>query len=322
VALGLAKYIPGKSLFKHFSGVVSASGRNLGYKRDLQLTLHPIDVDGKPSVVGFTIVVHVVIEYQSNGLLIGTQQQVLWGMETSCKTGLKTITAPEASGGTEFTFPFSVSTDGTSMVPEKVRSITPSGVEPDAPALPLAPATVHDDDPVPAVEDFFDCEELTEMAVAAIVTGEAGAIGCDWLKSTPDVSIAGTSEELDRLDALTEELLKAADVSDPGTDCKVKTVLRPKAAPLSNVRKRQLPPERNIITNTKNHVRRATDGVAGYALLWSLVWAAAIAAAVGGGVVPHAVHTFDHAAPLKVSSECTWRQLHGAPLGRGARHPT
>jgi hypothetical protein len=90
---------------------------------------------------------------------------------------------------------------------------------------------VHDDDPVPAVEDFFDCEELTEMAVAAIVTGEAGAIGCDWLKSTPDVSIAGTSAELDRLDALTEELLKAADVSDPGTDCKVKTVLGPRQRP-------------------------------------------------------------------------------------------
>jgi hypothetical protein len=106
----------------------------LGYKRDLQLTVHPIGVDGKPSEVGFTIVVHVVSEYQSSGLMLGTQQQVLWGMETSCKTGLKTITAPEASGGTEFTFPFSVSTDGTSIVPEKVRSITLSGVEPNAPA--------------------------------------------------------------------------------------------------------------------------------------------------------------------------------------------
>ena len=35
---------------------------------------------------------------------------------------LKTITAPEASGGTEFTFTFSVSTDGTALVPETVRS--------------------------------------------------------------------------------------------------------------------------------------------------------------------------------------------------------
>jgi hypothetical protein len=90
----LAKPLPGKSLYDHFSGVVSASGHDLGYKRDLQLTLHPIGVDGKPSEVGFTIVVHVVSEYQSNGLLLGTQQQVLWGVETSCKTGLKPSLRP------------------------------------------------------------------------------------------------------------------------------------------------------------------------------------------------------------------------------------
>jgi hypothetical protein len=94
VALGLAKHLPGKSLYDHFSGVVSASGHDLGYTRDLQLTIHPIGVDGKPSEVGFTTcLVHVVSvsEYQSSGLLLGTQQQVPWGMETSCKTGLKTI---------------------------------------------------------------------------------------------------------------------------------------------------------------------------------------------------------------------------------------
>ena len=50
-------------------------------------------------------------------------------------------------------------------------------------------------------------DELTELAGAAIVTGEAGALGSAWLKSTPDVSVAGNSEELDRLNALTEELL-------------------------------------------------------------------------------------------------------------------
>jgi hypothetical protein len=61
VAQGLAKYLPGKSLHDHFSGgVVSASGHDLGYKCDLQLTLHPIGVDGKPSKVGFTTVVHLV----------------------------------------------------------------------------------------------------------------------------------------------------------------------------------------------------------------------------------------------------------------------
>ena len=104
---------------------MSASGHDLGYQRDLQLTVHPIGVDGRPSkVVGFTIVVHVVSEYKSSGLLLGTQQQRLWGMETSYKTGLKTITAPVASGGTEFTFPFSVKTDGTPIVPGTTKAIT------------------------------------------------------------------------------------------------------------------------------------------------------------------------------------------------------
>jgi hypothetical protein len=81
VALDLAKHLPGKSLYNHFSGVVSASGLDLGHKRDLQLNIHPIGVDGKPSEVGFTIVVHAVSEYQNSGLLLGTQQQALWGME-------------------------------------------------------------------------------------------------------------------------------------------------------------------------------------------------------------------------------------------------
>ena len=145
VVQGLAKYLPGKSLFKSFTGVVSASGHDLGYTRDLELTVHPLGLDGRPSKVGFTIVVHVVSEYQSNGLLLGTQQQVLWGMETSCKTGLKTITAPVAQGGAEFTFPFSVTSDGTSIGPQTVRSVTLGGSELAPSNLPsAAPATSPD----------------------------------------------------------------------------------------------------------------------------------------------------------------------------------
>jgi hypothetical protein len=97
-----------------------------------------------------------------------------------------------------------------------------------------------DDDPPPVEEEFFDCDELTDIAIAAMVTGEAGSLGSAWLESTADVSAAGTSEELDRLDALADELVKAADGCDPGTDCKVKTVSESKAVPLSNVRKRWL----------------------------------------------------------------------------------
>jgi hypothetical protein len=102
-----------------------------------------------------------------------------------------------------------------------------------------------------------------------------------WLKSTPDVSIAGSSEELDLHNALTEELLKAADGYDLGTDCKVKTVSEHKAAPLSNVRKWRLLQKRLTKTaSPRNHVRRAAAGVAGYSWLASLVWAAAVATAV------------------------------------------
>jgi hypothetical protein len=285
VALDLAKYLPGKSLFKSFSGVVSASGHDLGYTRDLQLTVHPLGVDGRPSKVGFTIVVHVVSEYQSNGLLLGTQQQVLWGMETSCKTGLKTITAPGARGGTEFTFPFSVKTDGTPIVPGTTKAITqvtakvepPVGVDveltssesvtdpppgaategngatethskvkplvseslPESEGAKVSLDDDDDDDTPPAEEELFDCDDLIQPAIAAMVTGEAGAFDSAWLQSTPDVSSAGTSEELDRLNALADALLKAADGCEPGPDCKVKTVSAPEDAPLSNVKKRR-----------------------------------------------------------------------------------
>jgi hypothetical protein len=149
-----------------------------------------------------------------------------------------------------------------------------------------------------------DGDVLTERAVAATVTGAAGALGSAWLVSTPDVSGAGTSEELDRLKALSEEPLKAADGCDDGTDRKVETVGEPKAAPLSNAKKKRLRQKRlTKSTPPRNQVRRAAAGVAGYAWLASLVWAAAVATAVASGVVPHEVHTFDHAVPLNVPSE-------------------
>jgi hypothetical protein len=121
---------------------------------------------------------------------------------------------------------------------------------------------------------------------------------------------------LDRLNALTEELLKAADGCDDGTDRKVKTVGEPKVAPLSNAKKKRLRFDRSAAacqrllqkklmksTPPRNHVRRAAAGVAGYVWLASLVWAAAVATATASGVVPHEVHPFDHVAPLNVPSE-------------------
>jgi hypothetical protein len=100
----LARPIPGKSLYDHFSSVVSASGHDLGYTGDLEVTLHPVDGMGKPSVQAFPIKVHIVSKYNGGGLLIGTQQHIQWQLETSYKTGLKTITA---KNGVEVTFPFS-----------------------------------------------------------------------------------------------------------------------------------------------------------------------------------------------------------------------
>jgi hypothetical protein len=135
-----------------------------------------------------------------------------------------------------------------------------------------APATVHDDDGTPSAHwtaeekcapaTVHDGDELTEIAAAAIVTGEAGALGSAWLESTPDVPIAGTSEELDRLNALTKELLKAADGCADGTDRKVKTVGEPKAAPRSNAKKKRLLQQRLMKSSPpRHHVRRAAAGV-------------------------------------------------------------
>ena len=64
--------------------------------------------------------VHVVSDYQGEGVLIGTQHHKLWQLETSYKTGMKTIT----SDGTEYTFPYSVETDGTLLVPSTAKAIT------------------------------------------------------------------------------------------------------------------------------------------------------------------------------------------------------
>jgi hypothetical protein len=128
--------------------------------------------------------------------------------------------------------------------------------------------------------DDDDDDDLTKIPIAAMVTGKAGPLGSDWLKSTPDVSSAGTSEELDRLSVLTDALLKAADGYDPGSDCEVKMVCENKATPLSNVRKRRLRQRRL----TKTVSPRMTAGVADYALLASLVWAATFAVAVAGVV--------------------------------------
>ena len=92
----------------------------MDHRYDLSLCVHPLGADGKPLERGFPVVVHVVSDFQGEGVLIGIQQHLLWQLETSYKTGMKTIT----SDGTEYTFPYSVKSDGTMFVPGTAKAIT------------------------------------------------------------------------------------------------------------------------------------------------------------------------------------------------------
>jgi hypothetical protein len=102
---GRATPLLGKALYKDFSGVQSASGHDLGYVGDYELELHPLDESGQPLQPALKVLVHSVSAYESDGVLIGTQQHHLWELETSYKTGLKSITGED---GRVHSFPFSV----------------------------------------------------------------------------------------------------------------------------------------------------------------------------------------------------------------------
>ena len=71
---GRARPLLGKALHKNFSGVQSASGHDLGYQGDYELELHPLDEGGKPLEQALKVLVHSVSKYESDGVLIGTQQ--------------------------------------------------------------------------------------------------------------------------------------------------------------------------------------------------------------------------------------------------------
>ena len=75
--LGLARGRT-KSHHDNSSGVVSARGQPMDHRYDLSLCVHPLGADGQPLERGFPVVVHVVSDYQGEGVLIGTQQHMLW----------------------------------------------------------------------------------------------------------------------------------------------------------------------------------------------------------------------------------------------------
>jgi hypothetical protein len=248
---------------------------------------------------------------------------VRWQLSTSYGTGTKTITA---SDGTEFTFPFSVQTDGTAIVPNSKTAVAQVVTEVDTAESTDPPQTKaanasprHDDEPDTKSSGLGAPPDgnvtLSHCAAAAghaIVSGVAGAFGSAWLESTPSVPLAGSSEEMDRLQALANELLKAADGIFTGTDNEP-AVKTPKAAakPLSNAKKKKqsghtkwlLQGKLSKAAKPRNHARGAAAGAAAYALLASLIWAATVSVAVAGGVVPHSPFTWDHAAPQREPDE-------------------
>jgi hypothetical protein len=215
----LARPLSGKSLYDHFSSVVSASGHDLGYTGDLQVTIHPVDRTGKPSRQGFPIRVHIVSKYDGGGLLIGTQQHILWQLETSYKTGLKTITA---KNGVAVTFPFSVKTDGTPIGPVKVLT----GRQ--------AP---------PEDEAALDADAALGACIAAatqvMANGVAGAYGSAMRESTPDIAMDGSKEDLDRFAALTEEIQQEATAIALGAPTRGPLEAEPGAPPLLATHGRQ-----------------------------------------------------------------------------------
>jgi hypothetical protein len=275
VEQGLARRVLGKSLHEHFASVVSASGHDLGYIGDLQIDLYPVGENGCPSRVAFPIMVHIVSEYQGRGILIGTQQRQKWGLVTSYQTGMKTITT---SGGTEFTYPFSVARDGTLLCPVK-STVGQEGSAGETHSV-----------------NGNDLHSCIAEAAQVVVSGEPGAFSSAWLEATPNVPLADNSAELQHHDQLKEELLKAAEVVANGGPNKetVAKYLRGAAALHSNVKKKvrvNEPPDKPRSTE-----RRALPKWASCTLLAASVWTAALALTVGG-VIPSWPHSWDYAAP-------------------------
>jgi hypothetical protein len=272
VKQGLARNVPGMSLHEHFTGVVSATGHNLGYQGDLKINLYPVDAYGYPSKVAFPIMAHIVSEYQGDGILIGTQQHQEWGLVTSYPTGMKTIT----SNGTAHSYPFSVSKDGSLVCPALERR-KQSWAESHSVGGDVLQSCIAE-------------------AAQVVSSGVPGAFGGAWMESTLNVPLADNSAELLRHEQSKKELLKAAEVVANGGPVKEAVVknLHGAAGPRSKAKKKvQLsePPDRPSPTDG-----RALPRWASCALLAASVWAAALALTTGG-VVPAWPHSWDHAVP-------------------------
>ena len=75
-------------------------------------------------------------EFDGPGVLLGTQQHLKWRMETSHRSGLKTI---EVSPGIDYVFPFSTRADGGAGGADRVEALPPAGVVEVAPTVEPLP---------------------------------------------------------------------------------------------------------------------------------------------------------------------------------------
>jgi hypothetical protein len=290
MGLGLARKVQGMSLHEHFTGVVSATGHDLGYQGDLQINLYPVDKHGHPSAAAYPILAHIVNEYQGDGILIGTQQHQEWGLVTSYLTGMKTITL----NSTEHSYPFSVSKDGTLVCPALERR-KPSW------------AASHSVDGLD-LQSSQDLQSCIAEAAQVVAYGVPGAFGSAWMESTPSVPLADNSVELQHHKQLKEELLKAANAVANGGPAKEAVIknLHGIAGPRSKVKKKvqiSEPPDSG----------RALSKWASFTLLAASVWAAALTLTTGG-VVPTWPHSWDHAAPQSRKFE---KSVTQPPWGSG-----
>jgi hypothetical protein len=117
---GRARRCRTKSLGQYFVDLRDAGGQSLGYVYDIETELFPIGRDGSPSPYPCPIRVHVVTEFEGSGVLVGTQQHMKWRMETSHRSGLKTI---EVAPGIDFVFPFSTRVDGGAGGADRVEAV-------------------------------------------------------------------------------------------------------------------------------------------------------------------------------------------------------
>jgi hypothetical protein len=312
---GRAMPLLGKALYKDFSGVQSASGHDLGYEGDYELELHPFDESGQPLQPALKVLVHPVSAYEGDGVLIGTQQHHLWELETSYKTGLKSITGED---GRVHSIPFSVREDGAPLIPSAVRVVTPGVPE----AIPWAgkplEAAVVEKPMAETVDEHESLDQPLEEAQTkksrtplecvagapfALASGMAGAFDAKWLEETPSVPLAEASGALDRMLNQMKEMEKAAERSTSGPTYELGTRVDSEASgPLPNVKKKTRPVGyaklmqlRLLSTTTRPRPRvaRLSRGCKALVLLASTIWMAAIAAATMDGMVPDPVN-WDH----------------------------